>query len=98
VYFNIFSNSYKKWAKINFPDFALIGGGYIPSDTTPLENMDLSLQPSFGYNFVKLGNQLIMNDIFRQYSDLAEKYFEINKSWIKISSNDSIKGYQKLIP
>jgi hypothetical protein len=98
VYFNIFSNSYKKWAKINFPDFALIGGGYIPSDTTPLENMDLSLQPSFGYNFVKLDNQLIMNDIFRQYSDLAEKYFEINKSWIKISSNDSIKGYQKLIP
>jgi hypothetical protein len=93
VYFNIFSNSYKKWAKINFPDLALIGGGYVLSDTTPLENMDLSLQPSFGYNFVKLDNQLIMNDIFRQYSDLAEKYFEINESWIKISSNDSIKGY-----
>ena len=35
VFFNIFSNSYKKWAKINFPDLALIGGGYAPSITTP---------------------------------------------------------------
>ena len=93
MYFNIFSNSYKKWAKINFPDLAFIGGAYVPSDTTPLENMDLSLQSSFGYKFIKLDNQLIMNDIFRLYSDHAEKYFEINESWIKISSNDPIKGY-----
>jgi hypothetical protein len=63
---------------------ALIGGGYVPSDTTPLENMDLSLQPGFGYNFVKIDNQLIMNDIFRLYSDHAEKYFEINESSVPL--------------
>lgn len=65
---------------------ALINRGYVHLDITPLKNMDLGLQPSFGYNFVKLDNQLIMNDIFRLY---AGKYFGINESW-------TIKGYLKI--
>jgi hypothetical protein len=64
---------------------ALVGGGYVLSDKTPLEKMDLNLHPSFGNNFEKLDNQLITSDVFRLYSDHAEKYFEINESWIKIS-------------
>jgi hypothetical protein len=38
--------------------------------------MDLSLQlSSSGNNFLKLHNQLMMNDIFRLFSDHTEKYF-----------------------
>lgn len=89
VQYLIFSSTYKSWHKKNFPSETLIGGGYLTGDYKILLSQPQNYQPSFGYDFVKFNNETIMKDIWENYQNFGEKYFESGSNWDMVHENST---------
>jgi hypothetical protein len=95
--FNIYSSFYKKWHKQNFPELPLLGAGYLNPDPNEYwVKYNKKLQPSFGYDFIRLDHRLIMDDLYNNITNIAIPYFDENDAWDKIATNTVSNGIQKL--
>lgn len=99
--FNIFSSYYKKWHKANFPDLPILGAGYLyPERDAYLHRYNRALQPSFGYDFMKLDHKVIMDDLYGNIVRVAIPFFDDNDTWDKMATNtisDGVKKFDSLM-
>ena len=84
VHFLIYSPSYKKWCKTNFPNLVILGEGYIFGDWSMAKESSPRYRNHFGYDFVQYPSEVIMEEIWNDYQNYQKKYFEANNSWEKI--------------